>query len=297
MMIKPTHSDFLIHWTGNDIDKQCPNWYRKQDVRLNKDIVKPYLERLKFILKYGLWMTSGRSYIQFKEQKIKRPFFSRTCFTELKLSDAEAHAQRFGHLGIGFKRFFLFERLGSPMVYFRPGAHNWFISPLFAGEEIGKGRRTTIALKDYWACFLKSMHEKKKRLHQFVAYKQFEESEWRIIWSEEINKKFFQGGSQLFKKPNEINDKEFKKYIESKPKKPDFLIPLEDPGTTYSRWLAMIIYPSLAVKVAAEADADIRKEIKRLKPIVKTLDGLSGSASYEKYSKPLEINLQACRNF
>ena len=296
-MIKPAHSDYLIHWTGNDIDKQYHHWYRKKDTNLNKDIIEPYLERLKYILKYGLWMTAGKDYIKFHGKKIKRPSFSRTCFTELKLSDAQAHAQKFGHLGIGFKRFFLFKRLGFPMVYFRPEADNWFISPLFSGMAEEKRKRVTIALKDYWACFLKSMHEKNKRPQQFVDYKQFEESEWRIICSEEISEKYPMLYEAFFKKPGDIKDRKFKAYVASKSKKPNFLIPLQDSGQTYSQWFAMIIYPNLAVKVAAEADKDIRKEIKRLKLTVKTLDGLTGSASYEKYSKPLEINLQACRNF
>jgi hypothetical protein len=61
----------------------------------------------------------------------------------------------------------------------------------------------------------------------------------------------------------------------------------------------MIIYPSLAVKVASEADKEIRNVIFRLKPMPSEADmkGLCASAAYEKYSKPLEINLPACRNF
>ena len=57
-MYKPSHSDFLIHWTGDKIDKEYdPEWWNKKSSILNRKIIGPYLERLKYILKYGLWMT------------------------------------------------------------------------------------------------------------------------------------------------------------------------------------------------------------------------------------------------
>lgn len=55
------HSDFLIHWTGKDIDAEHqPTWY-DDDHRSNtvSDVVDRYLHRLRHILTYRLWMTDG----------------------------------------------------------------------------------------------------------------------------------------------------------------------------------------------------------------------------------------------
>jgi len=294
-MYLPVHSDFLIHWTGDKIDSDYdPEWWNNRSPTLNKKIIDPYLERLKYILKYGLWMTEAKNFVEFKGQKIERPVVSRTCFTELKLSEVRTHAQKFGRLGIGFKRMFVFERFGFPMVYFRPEKDNWFLSPyLFQGKKL---------INEYWACFLKSMDEELIP-GQLLQYKQFEESEWRIIYSEDIEKRLKEIRKidicKLFKRPSQIDDHSFQAYIKKHDKdgRLQFLIPLEDPGLSSSRWFAMIIYPSLAVKVAAEADEEIRKEINRLKPVSKDLNSLTSSASYEIYSKPMEIDLDACRNF
>jgi hypothetical protein len=61
----------------------------------------------------------------------------------------------------------------------------------------------------------------------------------------------------------------------------------------------MIIYPTLAVKVASESNKEIRSEIERLKPTASEmkLNELISSASYEYYSKPVELDLDSCRNF
>ena len=53
-MHRPIHSDFLIHWTGKDIDK-------KTGLRSTEERDRLYLKRLKFILKYGLWMTKDKN--------------------------------------------------------------------------------------------------------------------------------------------------------------------------------------------------------------------------------------------
>jgi len=286
-MNKPAHSDFLIHWTGLDIDKQYdPDWPNDTSSKLNTEIISPYLERLKYILKYGLWMTTGNEAVTFQNEEMKRPSFARTCFTELKLSEAAMHAKKFGRLGIGFKRMFVLNRMGFPMVYYRPERDNWFITPY---KRAGEKR-----INEYWSCFLKPMDYGSIR-GQLLDYNLFDESEWRIICSDEIVKDF----SRIIKKPSEINDSEFQSYIEKHDKKNklEYLLPLQNARDGYSEWFAMIIYPNLAVKVAAEADEAIRQCINRLKPRMKDTDILSSSASYELFSQPFEINLQSCRHF
>lgn len=178
-MNKSVHSDFLIHWTGYDIDEKYDReWWNKKGIKINKSIIDPYLKRLKYILKYGLWMNREINFIEFKKEKIKMPVVARTCFTELKLSETWIHAQKFGRLGIGFKRMFVFNRMGFPMIYFRPEKDNWLLSPFLSSCS---GMET----KEFWACFLKSMDEKLIP-GQLLQYKQFDESEWRIIYSKEI---------------------------------------------------------------------------------------------------------------
>lgn len=286
-MNKPAHSDFLIHWTGEDIDKEYdPEWWNDKKSKLNKTIIAPYLERLKYILKYGLWMTKGNESITFQNKKIKRPAFARTCFTELKLSEAAMHAKKFGRLGIGFKRMFVLDRMGFPMVYYRPERDNWFITPC---KRAGENK-----IDDYWACFLKSMDEEVVK-GQLLQYSQFDESEWRIICSDEIVKDFH----RMFKDPSDIEDPEFQAYIKKSDKndKLEYLLPMQNARNGYSKWFAMIIYPSLAVKVAAEADKEIRQAIRSLKPLIKETDSPNSSAAYETFSQPFEINLQSCRHF
>jgi hypothetical protein len=296
------HSDFLIHWTGEDIDRNYdPNWWNSKVNRPNKEIVAPYIERLKFLLRFGLWMKDGKGFIEFQGKTIKRPQFARTCFTELKLSQAREHAIKFGRLGIGFKRMFVCDRMGLPMVYFRPEKHNWFISPYLKNNIDQKDGKSIPLVNEYWACFLKSMDEKHTP-GELLQYKQFNESEWRIIYSEEIKQKLIDLKlariCDYFKRPEEINDAEFQKYLSrmDPERKLRYLVPL-DGGSEV--WFAMIIYPNLPTKVYAEKDPEIRGEIDRLKPVVDEKDWkrLNGSASYEKFNRVIEMDLDACRNF
>jgi hypothetical protein len=73
-------------------------------------------------------------------------------------------------------------------------------------------------------------------------------------------------------------------------KRPRYLLPLDN-------WFAFIIYPSLAVKVRAEADTNVRDLIKVKKPTLSCADDPRSSAGFERYSKPFEIDLNACANF
>lgn len=288
----PIHSDFLIYWTGKDIDnKYDPIWERNNDVRLNKEIIVTYLKRLKNILDHGLWMNDeSTEHVDFDGViKFERPSFSRICFTELKLSEARTHAKRFGRLGLGVKRMFVLAKGGLPMVYFRPGKMNWFFKPYF--ERSLKGDQK-FPKEAYWASYLKSMNE--GSTDGFVQYKNFDESEWRIIYSPEAETRFgkIHGIEEVEKLARRkelydyLNDEKIKKS-----KWPKYVLPLD-------YWFSIIIYPSLAVKVEAERDPDIRRLINKIKPTLEE-KGLSpkSSASYEQFSKPFEIDLDACRNF
>jgi hypothetical protein len=285
----PVHSDYIIHWTGKDIDSEFDsNWSNNNSSTTNLDSAEKYIQRLKSILKYGLWMTENidDESIKSRYTVIKPPIHSRTCFTELKLSMARSHAAEFGRLGIGFKRFFLFNRLGAPMIYYNFHGHNWLFPPLLNTSE-----------DDFYKCFFKPMAIKTE--DTTLRFKYFDESEWRIIYSSAIKKKLDERGLQTinsqFTSYEDINDQEFTNYCSNCKIKPKFLIPIKDP------WLAMIIYPSLEVKVRAQSDNEIKKLIeankRQFNSEIKTNPTIKNPAQFEPFNYPIEIDLDACRNF
>lgn len=289
---RPVHSDFIIHWTGKDIKPENGiKWTESLSSSTDAILTEKYLQRLRNILKYGLWMTEDPEDENLKIYKgeIKRPVHSRTCFTELKLSMARSHAAKFGRLGIGFKRFFLFDRIGAPMIYFSEDRHNWSQPPLFDNRNISDN--------DYYACFFKAMTQKSK--DSPLHYNLFDESEWRIIYSKGIKNRLDEIGlshiNSLFINPEDIIDREFIDYCNNSKTKPKFLIPVHD------KWFAMIIYPSIQVKVKAQADDEIRFLIKSCKKLYDSdMDkntNVKNTAQWEHYNYPIEIELDTCRNF
>jgi hypothetical protein len=289
---RAVHSDFLVHWTGRDIDNEYdPAWEKRNDTRLNENIVSPYIDRLKNILKYGLWMTSSKSDLPliYRNKIAKRPLFYRTCFSELKLSEVRVHAKRFGRLGIGVKRPFVMNRKGAPVVYFREEFENWF----FASFKKNKNDKIPIPSYVWWAYYLKSMNEGDPR-GGYLHYANFQESEWRIIYNYKIRKKFGEiPGIMDFDK---VMDNKFYSYLQKYKvpvsKQPRYLLPLD-------KWFAFIIYPNLAVKTIAERMVwgAVKKNKIKCKFPTKKIDWPKRSAEYENYSLPFGIDLDACRNF
>lgn len=97
------HSKFLVHWTGNDIED-----------RPVSEKSQLYIERLKEDLEKGLF-TKRTSEDSIRYWKIKNVV--RICFTEIRLSQAQTHANRYGKLGIGFTRDFIMKKGGRPVIY------------------------------------------------------------------------------------------------------------------------------------------------------------------------------------
>ena len=265
------HSDFLIHWTGKDIDTLYDEqWYESDKSKTNKncDVTGKYIKRLHDILQFGLWMTEQNDgALCFDGTSILIPQTPKTCFTELKLSESRKHARRYGRLGIGVKRPFLFDRLGRPLVYYLQRKIN-----------------DDIFLKDY------SPNIVNKNLLNFfkpmnssttLNYDLYAESEWRIIYFEELLT-----NSLIIDPLDKKNEKEheyFKKLTPEEQAKLKYLIPLNG-------WFAMIIYPSLDVKNKAQQDnspCGIKKQIEQ----IKERDDIEGK------NWPIEIDLDACRNF
>ena len=97
------HSDFLIHWTGKDIDKEYdPDWYKSDKSSTSNNVSDLYIKRLADILKFGLWMTKEDEETNFcvNDHSVPVPSVFQTCFTELKLSESRKHARKFGWLSM-----------------------------------------------------------------------------------------------------------------------------------------------------------------------------------------------------
>ena len=103
-------SKFLIHWTGRDLVK------RQSAENLPEDwLVREYAKRLKDNYQNGLFTERK------KEKDVLRGLaidsLVRLCFTEIRLSQAQIHAKRYGGLGIGFSRDFVAARGGRRVLY------------------------------------------------------------------------------------------------------------------------------------------------------------------------------------
>jgi hypothetical protein len=273
------HSDFLIHWTGCDIDRDLyPHWNAGRiSTRISDNVVEAYIHRLKNILKYGFWMIKGNGSekIKVNGKVFNKPLVARTCFTELKLSEARKHAEKFGRLGIGLKRYYVFDRLGGPMHYLQFDTENLFFPPY---SSLCNDDSEMIS-------FYKHMCSNRP-----LTYDLFSESEWRIIFSENIKKNIqtrCPDRLSRFIDPNDTNNNELLHFYNSiDGRKPEYFLPLDT-------WLAIIIYPTPEVKIKARDDI----EIKDLISVVKATKTATGCPDYEYKMWPIEVDLDACSHF
>jgi len=117
-----------------------------------------------------------------------------------------------------------------------------------------------------------------------LNYDFYGESEWRIIYFQELL------SQRLIVDPkNPKNTEEYNYFCSlttAEQNKLKYLIPLDG-------WFAMIIYPSLDVKNKAQQDKknNIQAEIKRIKNLPDDGNRVEGG------NRPIEVNLDACRNF
>jgi hypothetical protein len=275
------HSDFLIHWTGKDIDEELqPNWYDVHHYsRTDPQVDERYLSRLRDILTYGLWMTEeGERKFGVGSKEITIPAVPKCCFTELKLSESRRHAARYGRLGIGVKRPFLFQRFGRPLAYFGFGeqSHNdRFL------EACSQGLQNLQLMN-----FFKPMNSDPRKL----TYELYAESEWRLLFFDELLRE-----RKIINPRDSSNAKEHAYFNSLTPQQQTilkFLISLDG-------WFAMIIYPSLTVKNQAQWDTScsITEQIERLKS-----DPRDRANRVEARGKPgwgnwpIELDLDACRH-
>jgi hypothetical protein len=270
------HSDFLIHWTGKDLDNQYdPQWgvSTSSTIKRDSDLARMYVDRLHNVLKYGLWLTEEPASVwSLDGGKITIPSTPKVCFTELKLSESRNHARQYGRLGIGVKRPYLFARCGRPLAYF--GFHS-----MIQHDQFLKACATD--LKDQNLLnFFKPMNSTRTLTYDFYS-----ESEWRILFFQELLDRGLIVDPR--DKRNTAENAFFNSLTVAEKDKLKYLVPLDG-------WFAMVIYPSLGVKNMAqqEASCGIREQIQRIK------DNPNDHGNrVEGGNWPIEVDLDACRNF
>ena len=156
------HSRLLVHWTGKDIEEYA-----------STEQPQKYVERLRDDLKNGLY-TKITSEDAIRKWKVKN--LVRICFTEVRLSQAQTHARRYGRLGIGFTRDFVMDRGGRPAIYVP-----------YAPKDDGRLLEDSIR-----TAYEKSQGEVQKSAKWILAHVKrmsdgrdedyYEEMEWRLVW-------------------------------------------------------------------------------------------------------------------
>lgn len=233
--------------------------------------------RLKSILTYGLWMNDPDDEASFRTRGHpgSRPAVPRVCFTELKLSEARSHADRYGRLGIGFKRPFVVERGGLPVLYYPQWSNEWV-------RSVGR-QDLAFAEDDILACFLKRMGP-----GAGISYDYLDECEWRIVYSPWLEEREYAAPPRSLRG---FRDKHGSAQGAGC-RRPRYLLSVKTP------WLALIIYPSIQAKHAAQEDEDIRRLLRAIKPRGYPEDLTpEKTAPYEKHVLPMEMELDDCRNF
>jgi Putative abortive phage resistance protein AbiGi, antitoxin len=268
------HSDFLIHWTGKDIDQANePRWdddYHSS--RTSPKVVQLYLDRLKDITNYGLWMTEqGERKFKVGSAEITIPSTPQCCFTELKVSESRRHARNYGRLGIGVKRPFLFRRFGRPVAYFGFGVQNH-------SDKFLEACVADLSNKDLLNFFM-PMNSKANILN----YDLYSESEWKLLFSSELLKT-----RKIVDPRDSKNTREhgyFNSLNQEQQNRLRYLVPLDG-------WFAMIIYPSGPIKNAVrwKQENGIWAQIERIK-----LNDDHGNR-VEGNNWPIEVDLDACRH-
>lgn len=167
------HSKFLIHWTGKDINK-----YNRE---MTDELRKEYVEILNNDLQKGLYMSQGREKIYGKDNKCIEIKIAKVCFTEIKLTQTQEHAKRYGKLGIGFNRDFVLEREGNPVFYVQNGDKSHIIENLDFLHKFVKKYSNPIEDKMLDTLNIILGYLKNMSCRNENELKYYDEMEWRIV--------------------------------------------------------------------------------------------------------------------
>lgn len=176
------HSKFLVHWTGRD--------FHSRNSALTRDIREQYVGRLLDDCLRGLFMKPGSEVIYGVGKTQITAKISRICFSEVRLSQAESHAKRYGMLGIGVHSDFVVKRQGNPVFYVQNGDEGLVIENL---DHIAKYLKANLKEKDKFLLsefavalgFLKGMSEPNNSKFEY-----YEEMEWRIVHTKRLERQY-----------------------------------------------------------------------------------------------------------
>ena len=167
------HSKILVHWTGKDIEKG-PEANKSQQ----------YVERLKDDCENGLF-TKRVTEASIRRWKTKN--LLRICFTEIRLSQAETHAERYGKLGIGFTRDFIMKKGGRPVIYipYKAEADGRLLEDSIKNVYVKSEDNKQIHRSAQW------IMAHVKRMSNGKGEDYYEEMEWRLVYDESPKNKHF----------------------------------------------------------------------------------------------------------
>ena len=170
------HTRFLVHWTGKE-------WGNEP---LDDDLRSKYIERLMDDLQHGFYMQPGDERLWGANQAEITPRIARTCFTEIKLSLAMKHAEKYGRLGIGVDRRYVLERFGGPVFYVQSGDTSNIIENFWKVWSFLREQKSDIADEFAVICgYLKNMSD--RNCAELVYY---DELEWRITHLRRLDGKY-----------------------------------------------------------------------------------------------------------
>lgn len=170
------HSKILVHWTGKDIEDSS-----------KPDKAQLYFERLKDDCQKGLFLKRTNENV-IRGKKIKD--LLRICFTEIRLSHAQTHAERYGKLGIGFTRDFIMNKGGRPVIYIPYKAETCLLENSIGNAYENSKNSEEIHRSLKWIlAYVKRMSDKNGEDY-------YEEMEWRLVYDESPNNKHFTKGEK-----------------------------------------------------------------------------------------------------
>jgi hypothetical protein len=128
-------------------------------------------------LEKGFEMGKGKEEIYDLDGKLLETFVSRVCFTEIKLSVARKHSQRYGSLGLGVDRDFVLKRYGNPVFYVKSGKSNVAVNANKVLESLKSNDPSGNILLEYRTllAYFKNMND---RGSENLEY--YDELEWRV---------------------------------------------------------------------------------------------------------------------
>ena len=126
----------------------------------------------------------GQGYVKKQHLEIVR-----LCFTEIRLSQAKSHSQRYGKLGIGFHRDYIANKGGRPVIYLPWEADNRFLDECIWrawAKAKTQGNDEIEKLLKWILAFCKLMSNGKPE--NSPDYKDwYEEMEWRLVYGESLD--------------------------------------------------------------------------------------------------------------